>query len=99
MNRHFSVWVPESKIMTNTFYDHFEEISKWGDERSPLDVILLDSRKHLTKYHFKFKSHCIVIGMINWMKQWLNDMRQRVVVDGDVSNCKYILCGVPQIYL
>ena len=35
--------------------------------------------------------------MVNWIEQWLTDMRQRVVVDGDVSNCKYILSGVPQI--
>ena len=34
--------------------------------------------------------------MINWIEKWLIDRRQRVVVDGEVSNWKAILSGVPQ---
>ena len=35
--------------------------------------------------------------MINWIEKWLIDRRrQRVVVDGDVSNWKSVLSGVPQ---
>ena len=30
----------------------------------------------------------------DWIEQWLTDRRQRVVVDGEVSNWK--LSGVPQ---
>ena len=34
--------------------------------------------------------------MINWIEKWLIDIRQRVVVDGEVSNWKAVLSGVPQ---
>ncbi len=35
-------------------------------------------------------------SIINWIEQWLTDRRQRVVVDGEVSSWKSVLCGVPQ---
>ena len=44
----------------------------------------------------KLKAHGIGNGMINWMEKWLIDRRQRVVVDGEVSNWKSVLSGVPQ---
>ena len=34
--------------------------------------------------------------MINWIEKWLNIRRQRVVVDGVVSNWKSVLSGEPQ---
>ena len=46
-----------------------EEITKFVDEGSPVDIIYLDFQK---------------------------DRRQHVVVDGDVSNWKSVLSGVPQ---
>ena len=38
----------------------------------------------------------LLIGIIDWIEQWLTDRRQRVVVDGEVSNWKSVLSGVPQ---
>ena len=34
--------------------------------------------------------------MINWIEKLLEDRRQRVVVDGEVSNWKSVLSRVPQ---
>ena len=44
----------------------------------------------------KLKSHGIRISIpvINWIEQWLTDRRQRVVVDGEVSNLKPVLSRV-----
>ena len=44
----------------------------------------------------KLKAHGIVDGIIDWIKQWLTERRQRVVVDGEVSNWKSVLSGVLQ---
>ena len=44
----------------------------------------------------KLKAHDIGDGIIDWIEQWLTDRRQRVVVDGEVSNWKSVLSGVPQ---
>ena len=35
-------------------------------------------------------------SIINWIEQWLTDRRQSLVVDGEVSNWKSVLSGVPQ---
>ena len=44
----------------------------------------------------KLKAHGIGDGINDWIEQWLTDRRQRVVVDGEVSNWKSVLSGVPQ---
>ena len=31
----------------------------------------------------------------NWIQKWLTHIRQRVIVDGDISNWESVLSGVP----
>ena len=78
-----------------------EDVTKWLDEGSPVDIIYLDLKKAFDKVPhqrllLKLKAHGIGNGMINWIEKWLIDRRQRVVVDGEVSNWKAVLSGVPQ---
>ena len=78
-----------------------EEITKWVDDGSPVDVINLDFQKAFDKVPhqrllFKLKSHGMGNSLIHSIEQWLTDRRQRVVVDGEVSSWKSILSGVPQ---
>ena len=78
-----------------------EDVTKWVDEGSPVDIIYLDLKKAFDKVPhqrllLKLKAHGIGNGMINWIEKWLIDRRQRVVVDGEVSNWKPVLSGVPQ---
>ena len=81
-----------------------EEITKWIDVGSPVDIIYLDFQKAFDKVPhqrllLKLKAHGIGNDVINWIEEWLRrvaDRRQRVVVDGEVSNWKSVLSGVPQ---
>ena len=78
-----------------------EDVTKWVDEGSPVDIIYLDLKKAFDKVPhqrllLKLKAHGIGNGMINWIEKWLMDRRQRVVVDGEVSNWKSVLSGVTQ---
>ena len=79
----------------------FEEITKWVDEGSPVDVIYLDFKKAFDKVPhqrliLKLKSHGMGNSIINWIEQWLTYRKQRVVVDGEVSRWTSVLSGVPQ---
>ena len=77
-----------------------DEITKWIDVGSPVNSIYLDFQKASDKVPhqrllLKLKASGIGDGLIDWIEQWLTDRRQRVVVDGDVSNGKSVLTGVP----
>ena len=78
-----------------------EEITKWIDVGSPVDIIYLDFQKAFDKVPhqrllLKLKAHGIGDSITEWIEQWLSDRRQRVVVDGEVSTWKSVLSGVPQ---
>ena len=73
-----------------------EEITKWIDVGSPVDIIYLDFQKAFDKVPhqrllLKLKAHGIGDGLIDWIEQWLTDRRQHVAVDGEVSNRKSVL--------
>ena len=79
----------------------WEEITKRIDVGSPVDIIYLDFQKAFDKVPhqrllLKLKAHGIGDSITDWIEQWLTDRRQRVVVDGEVSNWKSVLSVVPQ---
>ena len=60
----FSAWVPKARPCLTNVLCFFEEITKWVDEGSPLDVIYLDFQKAFDKVPhqrliIKLKSHGI----------------------------------------
>ena len=73
--------------MLNKYVMFFlEEITKWIDEGSPVDIIYLNFQNAFDKVPpqillLKLKAHGIGDGIIDWIEQWLTDRRQRVVVD------------------
>ena len=78
-----------------------EDITKWVDDGSPVDVVHLDFQKAFDKVPhqrllIKLKAYGIGESMINWIQAWLTDRRQRVIVEGEISNWKPVLSGVPQ---
>ena len=85
--------------LTNVMF--LEEITKWVDKGSPADIIYLDFQKAFDKVPhqrllLKLKAYGIGDDIIDWIEQWLTGRRQRVVVDGEVSNWKSVLSGVPK---
>ena len=74
----------------------FDEITKWVDEGSPVDVIYLDFKKAFDKVPHQRLTRGMGKSAINWIEQWLTARRQRVIVDGEVSSLKSVLSGVPQ---
>ena len=78
-----------------------EEITKWVDDGSPVDVVYLDFQNAFDKvphqrFLLKLKAHVIGNDVINRIGKWLTHRRQRVIVDGEISNWKSVLSGVPQ---
>ena len=91
----------KARSCLTSLFCFLEEITKWVDDGSPVDVIYLDFQKAFDKVphqrlRLKLKSHGMGNSIINWIEQWLTDRRQRVVVDGEVSSWKSVLSGVPQ---
>ena len=77
-----------------------EEITKWVDDGSPVDVVYLDFQKAFDKIPhqrllLKLKAHGIGNDVINWIEKWLTHRRQRVIVNGEISNWKSVLSGIP----
>ena len=79
----------------------FEEITMWVDDGSAVDVVYLDFQKAFDKVPHQrllhtLKAHGIGTDAINWIEKWLTHIKQRVIVDGEISNWKSVLSGVPQ---
>ena len=89
-------------VMSNQSLMFFlEEIIKWVYDRSPVDVVYLDFQKAFDKVPhqrllLRLKAHGIGNDVINWIEKWLTHRRQRVIVDGEIANCKSGFSGVPQ---
>ena len=78
-----------------------EEITKLVEDGSPVDVVYLYFQKAFDKVPYqrlilKLKPHGIGNDVINWIEKWLTHRKQRVIVDGEISNWKSVLSGVPQ---
>ena len=64
-----------------------------------MDVVYLDFQKAFDKLPhqtllLKLKAHGIGNDVINWIEKWLTYSRQRVIVDGEISNWKFVLNGL-----
>ena len=78
-----------------------EEITKWVDDGSPVDVVYLVFQKAFDKVPhqrllLKLKAHDVGNDVINWIEKWITHRRQRVIVDGEISNWKSVLSEIPQ---
>ena len=94
-------FIKTRSCLTNLLY-FLEEITKCVDDGSKVNVVYLDFQKAFDKVPhqrllLKLKAHGIDNDVINWIEECLTHRRQRVKVNGAISNWKYVLSGVPQV--
>jgi hypothetical protein len=71
------------------------------DSGEPVDVIYLDFQKAFDKVpHERLLSKLKAIGingkLLRWIRQWLTGRKQRVVINGVMSDWQEVLSGIPQ---
>ena len=81
--------------------DFFHYIFDAYDESKSVDVVYLDFQKAFDKVPHerllsKLLSHGISGNIYNWLKDWLSDRKQRVVLNGVASCWLNVKSGVPQ---
>ena len=80
------------------FFGRCHKVGRWGitSRYNLLRFIKACDKVPHQRLLLKLKARGIGNCMIHWIEKWLIDRRQRVVVDGEVSNWKSVLSGVPQ---
>ena len=79
----------------------FEEVTKILDNGEAVDLIYLDFAKAFDKVPHcrlfkKLEAHGIRGNILNWIKEWLNNRRQKVCIDGELSDWENVTSGVLQ---
>ena len=88
----FQHWFIKARSCLTNILCIFEEITKWVDDGSPVDVLYYLHIRVL----LKLKAHGLDNDAINWIEKWFIQRRQRVIVNSEISNWKSVLSGVPQ---
>ena len=79
----------------------FNDVYNWVDQGEPVDVIYLDFKKAFDKVPHKrllLKLHAYGIrgDIFRWVKNWLLNRKQRVVINGAATAWLDVVSGVPQ---
>ena len=89
------------KSCLSNLLEFFEEVTKILDKGEAVDLVYLDFAKAFDKVpHFrlfkKLEAHGIGGSILEWIKGWLKNRRQKVWVDGESSDWAKVTSGVPQ---
>lgn len=81
--------------------EFMEKVAKYLDSGEPVDVIYLDFQKAFDKVpHMRLLARLEEIGitgkLLDWIREWLNGRKQRVVINGKASKWIEVDSGVPQ---
>jgi len=79
----------------------FKEVTKIIDEGRAVDVVYMDFSKAFDKVPHgrqvqKVRLHGIRGELAKWIQNWLGHRRQKVAVEGCVSESRAVTSGVPQ---
>ena len=80
--------------------EFFEEVTKMIEGRA-VDVVYMDFSKAFDKVPYgrmvqMVKSHGIRGELARWIQNWLSQRRQRVAVEGCVSEWRAVTNGIPR---
>ena len=93
-------FVSHRSCLTNLL-EYLETVTTLLDKGHNVDVFYLDFSKAFDRVPHqrllaKLKSHGITGDIFNWIKAWLTDRKQRVVLNGSQSDWVPVPSGVPQ---
>ena len=80
---------------------YLETLTSLLDEGHNVDVFYLDLSKAFDRVPherllLKLSSHGVTGDIYNWVKSWLSNRKQRVVLNGSCSKWTNVTSGVPQ---
>jgi ribonucleases P/MRP protein subunit RPP40 len=78
-----------------------DKITRWVDEGNAVDAVYLDFAKAFDKVPHqrllrKLRNHGVTGKLLRWISNWLTGRRQRVAIQGSLSDWKPVTSGVPQ---
>ena len=93
-------FLPGRSCLTNLLA-YLENVTKHVDSGLPVDTLYLDFAKVFDKVPrrrllMKLKAHGIDGVVLEWIRRWLTDRKQQVIVNGETSYWLPVLSGVPQ---
>ena len=93
-------FLPKRSCLTNLL-EFFEFVTANIDIHQPIDCVYLDFSKAFDKVPVerllrKLYAHGISGQLLQWLKAWLSDRKQRVVINGKASEWTNVSSGVPQ---
>ena len=93
-------FLPGRSCLTNLLA-YLESVTKHVDSGLPFNTVYLDFAKAFDKVShrrllMKLKAHGIDGVVLEWIRRWLTDRKQRVILNGGTSDWLPVLSGVPQ---
>ena len=89
------------KSTLTNLLEYLEELTSLIDQGHSVDIVYLDFAKAFDKVpHLRLLKKCEGLGIkgniLGWIREWLKERRQRVVLNGAFSGWKKVASGVPQ---
>ena len=89
------------KSTLTNLLEYLEELTRLVDQGHSVDIVYLDFAKAFDKVpHRRLIKKCEGLGIsgkvLCWIREWLSERRQRVVLNGKCSEWKEVVSGVPQ---
>ena len=93
-------FMPGKSCATNLL-EFLEFVTRIVDEGKNMDIVFLDFAKAFDKVPkerllAKLAAHGVEGKVLQWVRRWLTDRKQRVVLNGETSDLTEVESGVPQ---